>query len=104
MPHSETASSNYQYIVLEIDNDTCPASRNTLLSHLHQKNILARRYFYPGCHRMEPYKTLYPASGESLPKTEALAERVLVLPTGFTVNTDDVEYICDIITEYLANI
>ncbi len=77
---------NYQYVVLELDPADCPLSRDDLVRVLHAEGVIARRYFYPGAHRMEPYRSLYP--GLVLPSTEAVAGRVVVLPTGQTV--DDV--------------
>jgi dTDP-4-amino-4,6-dideoxygalactose transaminase len=72
---------NYQYVVLEVD-DGRPGARDRVLAALHAHNVMARRYFWPGCHRQEPYRTLAPDAGRLLPRTEAVAERVLVLPTG----------------------
>lgn len=56
------------------------------------ENVLARRYFYPGCHRMEPYRSHPPPQGP-LEHTERLASRVLLLPTGTAVATDDIDAI-----------
>ncbi len=39
------------------------------------ENVLARKYFWTGCHRMEPNKTLTPDAGRNLPHTEAVAAR-----------------------------
>ena len=46
------ASSNYQYIVLEIDETLAGVSRDVLCRVLQAENVFARRYFYPGCHRL----------------------------------------------------
>jgi dTDP-4-amino-4,6-dideoxygalactose transaminase len=70
---------------------------------LHAENVLARRYFFPGCHRMEPYRTEDPGAAEWLPETEALAQRVLVLPTGTAVEASDVRLICDVISRAVAH-
>ena len=43
---------------------------------------MARKYFWPGCHRMQPYRDLFPHAGLVLPHTVGVAERVVVLPTG----------------------
>ena len=59
--------------------------------------MIARRYFYPGCHRMEPYRTQYPEAGSRLPVTEWLADRVLLLPTGTAVGREEIGTICRII-------
>jgi dTDP-4-amino-4,6-dideoxygalactose transaminase len=48
---------NFQYIVTEVDECEAGLSRDDLLKVLHAENVLARRYFYPGCHRMEPYRS-----------------------------------------------
>jgi dTDP-4-amino-4,6-dideoxygalactose transaminase len=88
---------NYQYIILEINAEETGISRDGLMKILHAENIRARRYFYPGCHRMEPYRSFYPNAGLLLPETEKLSERVLCLPTGTTVNARDIQNICGII-------
>jgi dTDP-4-amino-4,6-dideoxygalactose transaminase len=49
---------------------------------LQAENVMARKYFYPGVHRMEPYQTLQPEAGQGLPNTEILTRSVLALPTG----------------------
>jgi dTDP-4-amino-4,6-dideoxygalactose transaminase len=88
---------NWQYIVLEIDEPQFGASRDQVFQHLRDRNIIARRYFYPGCHQMEPYQSLFGDLSSRLPKTEFLCERVLCLPTGSSVGLDDVDEICQLI-------
>ncbi len=84
LPYDENEENNYQYIVVEIDK-RFPVSRDDILKVLHAENILARRYFWPGCHRMFPYRAYYPHAGLLLPNTEKVANRVVVLPTGLTI-------------------
>lgn len=72
---------NWQYVVIEVGPEY-PLSRDVLVERLRTKNILARKYFWPGCHRMEPYRTLDPEAGARLPVTEEIGPRVAVLPTG----------------------
>lgn len=95
--------SNYQYVVLEIDETKTIVSRDQLLQILHAENILARRYFYPGCHRMEPYRSLYPEADKSLPNTDHVAARVLTLPTGQAITPQIVGDVCAIIRLVLQN-
>ena len=97
--------SNYQYVVLEVSSAENGAglTRDLLKTILRAENVLARRYFYPGCHRMEPYRTLFPQVGERLPHTNAVAARVLSLPTGTAVHLGDAERICEIIRFAVAN-
>jgi dTDP-4-amino-4,6-dideoxygalactose transaminase len=88
---------NYQYIVLEVDESQTPLTRDQLQDILWAENVLARRYFYPGCHRMEPYASTMPNIGGRLPVTERLVRRVLVLPTGTAVDAEQIEMICGIL-------
>src|SRR5439155_26857095 len=53
----------------------------------------ARRYFYPGCHRMEPYAALFPHLRDGLPVTDAVTARVLSLPTGTAVGEAEIRTI-----------
>lgn len=94
---------NYQYIVLEVDESDAGLSRDELLKVLHLENVLARRYFHPGCHRMEPYRSYFPHSHLLLPQTEKVAQRVLVLPTGTAVPPEQISIICTIIRTALGH-
>lgn len=100
--YDEQETTNYQYVVLEIDAAQAGIGRNSLLRVLHAENVLARRYFYPGCHRMEPYRSYFPHAGLLLPNTESLCERVLCLPTGTAVTDDDVSGVCRLIQTAVA--
>ena len=95
--YDEKERNNYQYIVLEINAKITGIHRDTLIHLLHAERVRARRYFYPGAHRMEPYRSLYPNAGLLLPETEKLVRRVLSLPTGTAVNEEDIARICEII-------
>ncbi len=95
--YDETVENNYQHIVLEINESHTHITRDELVEVLHAENVLARRYFYPACHRMEPYRSYFPNAGLLLPETEKLSERVLVLPTGTAISPEDIRKICQII-------
>jgi dTDP-4-amino-4,6-dideoxygalactose transaminase len=88
---------NSQYVVLEIDPAAYGLHRDQLLRLLHAERVLARRYFYPGCHRMEPYRTQFPDAGRALPVTERVCDRVLILPSGTTVNEETIATVCSLI-------
>ncbi len=102
--YGETEKCNYQYVVLEIDENLTKISRDLLLRVLHAENILARRYFYPGCHKMEPYKSYFPHSGLLLPETEKLVQIILILPTGAAINRTDINGICNIIRLVISQV
>jgi dTDP-4-amino-4,6-dideoxygalactose transaminase len=96
LAYDETEVCNYQYIVLELEEAfTQIVSRDELWRILTAENVMARRYFYPGCHRMEPYRSNLP--GMQLPETDRLAESVLCLPTGTAVTENDIKIICQLL-------
>jgi dTDP-4-amino-4,6-dideoxygalactose transaminase len=84
---------NWQYVILTVDQDAYGLTRDGLVKVLEAENVLARRYFYPGCHRMEPYRNEFPNKCRLLPVTDRMAERVLSLPTGESVTPSTVEWI-----------
>jgi dTDP-4-amino-4,6-dideoxygalactose transaminase len=96
----ESERNNYQYVVMEVGAE-CPVSRDRIIQALHAENILARKYFWPGCHKMQPYRDLYPHAGLLLPNTEQVADRVVVLPTGTTVSEADAATICAILRSFI---
>ncbi|MDI6774078.1 MAG: DegT/DnrJ/EryC1/StrS family aminotransferase [Verrucomicrobiota bacterium] len=95
--YNEQERCNYQYVVIEVDDDQTRLARDDLLQVLHAENVFARRYFYPGCHRTKPYRSILPGVGRQLPHTERLCERVLTLPTGTSIQGTDIERICGIL-------
>jgi len=95
--YDETEKCNYQYIIVEIDEAIIHITRDQLVNILHAENVLARRYFYPGCHQMEPYRSYFPNAGLLLPETEKLTQRVMSLPTGTAVHPEEISQICEII-------
>lgn len=95
--YNEKDRNNYQYIVIEVDQTETGVSRDTLLELLHAENIRARRYFYPGCHQMEPYCSYFPNAGLLLPETENLTIKVLQLPNGTAINQAHIAKICNLI-------
>ena len=102
-PYEDAERCNYQYIVLEVDETLANVNRDLLVKILEAENVMARRYFYPSCHRMEPYRSYFPHAGLLLPETEKLTQRVMLLPTGTSVNTEDIAKIVNIIRFSIAN-
>ncbi|MEG5159458.1 DegT/DnrJ/EryC1/StrS family aminotransferase [Microcoleus sp. AT3-A2] len=100
--YGERERCNYQYIVLEVDESVTQVTRDQLINILFAENVLARRYFYPGCHRMEPYRSYFPHAGLLLPETDKLVQRVLLLPTGIAVGLGEISQICDMLRLVVA--
>ncbi len=90
IPWNDGDMHNHQYVVCEVDASRAGLGRDELVAALRAENVLARRYFYPGCHRMEPYRSHPPQGGWRLPVTESVAARVMVLPTGTAVTERDI--------------
>ncbi len=103
VPYHGRDKFNYQYVVLEIDVEQTGIERDALMRTLHAENVMARRYFFPGCHNMEPYRSYFPHAGLLLPETEKLVTKVISLPTGTAVSTENIASICQIIRLALAN-
>jgi dTDP-4-amino-4,6-dideoxygalactose transaminase len=97
LEYDETEKVNYQYVVLEVDSTATQVTRDQLIEILWAENILARRYFYPGCHRMQPYRSYFPHAGLLLQNTDQVSAQVLILPTGQTLNSAMIRSICQII-------
>jgi dTDP-4-amino-4,6-dideoxygalactose transaminase len=97
----EGERSNYQYVVLELDRDALGISRDQVLQVLRAEGILARRYFAPVCHRVRPYSER--PDRPDLPATDALAERVLQLPTGTAVGPAELEVVAEVLRFAVAH-
>jgi dTDP-4-amino-4,6-dideoxygalactose transaminase len=94
--YDEAELCNWQYVVLEVD-ESAALSRDQLQTVLWAENVLARRYFFPGCHRMEPYRSLFPGAARRLPETERLVGRVLALPTGTSMSLDAAATVAELV-------
>lgn len=101
--YDESEKNNYQYVVLEVDSEAAGLTRDELVQVLHAENVLARRYFFPGCHQMEPYRSYFPNAGLLLSETETLTRKVMSLPTGTAVNAESIRRICNLIEFAVAN-
>lgn len=95
LDYSPVDEPNYQYVVVEVG-EPYPAGRDALVAALQAENIRARKYFWPGCHGMKPYRDLYPTAGDHLPATKSVAARVVVLPTGATLSDEDVAAVASV--------
>jgi dTDP-4-amino-4,6-dideoxygalactose transaminase len=78
---------NYQYIVAHVASDI----RDSLVDYFHSHNILLRRYFHPGCHRMEPYASHEQYMGLHLSNTNKISSEIVVFPTGTQVTPSTIK-------------
>ncbi|HFD86550.1 MAG TPA: aminotransferase class I/II-fold pyridoxal phosphate-dependent enzyme [Gammaproteobacteria bacterium] len=88
---------NYQYIIVEVDEAVFGLTRDELVAVLSAENVDVRRYFYPGCHRMEPYQSYFPNAFYLLPVTEKILGRVIAFPTGGVVTREAINLIISLL-------
>lgn len=102
LPYDGRHRNNYQYVVALVGDDA-PLSRDELVAVLHAENVMARRYFYPGVHRMEPYRSAALDAYRDLAHTEQVCREVLVLPTGTSVTMKHIARICAVLRTALEH-
>jgi len=92
---------NSHYIVLTINEDEFGLKRDKIIEILHKENVIARRYFYPGCHKMK----LRSGSSETrLAITETLADKIMLLPGGASITEQDILAVCSLLKKiYLCS-
>jgi len=78
---------NYSYFPILVDETSYGRSRDALYSALREKNIFARRYFYPLISSFQPYSALASADVQYLETAHKTAANILCLPI-FTDMTD----------------
>jgi dTDP-4-amino-4,6-dideoxygalactose transaminase len=83
---SESEPTAYKNIVIELL-DEWPLPRAATVALLNAENVLARTYYHPALHRK---KMAYPHVPATLPRTDRLAERFMLLPCGHFVTEDDI--------------
>jgi dTDP-4-amino-4,6-dideoxygalactose transaminase len=93
---------NRQYIVVDVDARVVGVTRDEVLSALHAENVMAKRYFFPGCHRLEPFQRLAGSVRQSLSNTERLCEQLIQLPTGTAVDEAKIEQIGELLKSLSA--
>lgn len=72
-------------------------NRNQIFDLLKKNDVIARKYFYPLTSEFTAYKGLFPI--QETPIAKHLAENILCLPLYPDLSLDDVDRICNIITE-----
>ena len=87
--------SNYAYFPVVFDE--YKYTRNEVFERLAEKNIGARKYFYPLTNSFACYRN-YPTAGtDKTPIAQHIALRVLTLPLYADISLSDVDRICDLI-------
>jgi len=93
----EGVKHNYAYFPVVFDG--YKYSRDEVFELLKERNIIARKYFYPLTNDITCYAELPTAGTEKTPIAKYIADRVLTLPLYADLPVDDVDRICEIILE-----
>ena len=79
LPLPSSKQHNYSYFIIMVGSDY-PLSRDELYNYLRQKNIIARRYFFPLISDFPMYRSFASANKENIPVATSIAQQVLCLP------------------------
>ena len=91
--------SNFHYIIAQV-----PASvRDRLVEHFHKNKVFVRKYFFPGCHRLEPYCNDEKYTQCNLPITEKVSAEIIVFPNGNQIKPDDITFFVKLIEGFWLN-
>lgn len=93
----EHTTQNYAYFPVFFDGFAL--SRDEAFALLAERDVRARKYFYPLTNAFECYKDYPTADPKTTPVAAYLADRVLTLPLYADLATEDVDRICDILLE-----
>lgn len=89
--YNEQEKRSFKNILIELT-DEWPLTRALTIDILHLENMIVRPYYSPALHEMERgYETIT----QDIPNTNYWKERLLLMPCGEFVSTEDVELIMD---------
>ena len=91
---SKDTESNYAYFPVYFDKQKFGKSRDDVFEQLKEKDVFARKYFYPAINELSCYADKY---DQSTPVAHDVSMNILTLPMYEELALDDVDRICDII-------
>ncbi len=86
---------NYAYFPVVFDG--YELTRDQVFEKLKEKNIIARKYFYPLINSFDCYKNYNFYGVEKTPVAKYISDRVLTLPMYADLSIDEVDEICNVI-------
>ena len=90
---------NYSYFPIVVEKKKFGIDRDELNLILRKCNIVPRKYFYPLCSEYPCYKNYSSSKKENLEIANNISNNILCLPLYGTLKLEEIEIICDIITE-----
>lgn len=94
---NKKAKINHQYFAIEVNPKEFGLSRDQLHKALKFDNVIARKYFYPGCNKIPDYKKIPSSSPKNLPITERISKQILCLPVYPELSVESVKKVCNVI-------
>ncbi len=94
-PEQDGVVSNYAYFPVVFDG--YKYTRDEVFAMLREKEIIARKYFYPLTNAFACYKDFPNAGEDKTPIAKHIAYRVLTLPLYADLTNEEIDQICDII-------
>lgn len=91
----ENVTSNYSYFTIVFDG--YKYTRNEVFMKLKERDIGARKYFFPLTNSFECYRRYPTAGAEKTPVAQHIALRVLALPLYEELSIEEVDEICNVI-------
>jgi dTDP-4-amino-4,6-dideoxygalactose transaminase len=98
LAHAPATTPNHSYFAVLIE-DTFGTSRDDVYRALRERDIHARRYFYPLISDFPMYRGLPSAAPERLPVARRIASQVLCLPIFPAMEDADVQRVVDVLRE-----
>ncbi|MBR3020305.1 MAG: DegT/DnrJ/EryC1/StrS family aminotransferase [Clostridia bacterium] len=89
--------SNYAYFPIVVDEKVFGSSREDVMQHLENHNVMVRKYFYPLTSSYKAFHRKYDV--HKTPVALHISKRVLALPIYPELSIKDVDRICDLILE-----
>lgn len=98
MPEQKDVVSNYAYFPIFVDEQEYGRTRDELYHYLREREIYARRYFFPLTNECNCYKHMFDA--EKTPIAKYVSERILCMPFYAELKFSEVDRICGYISEF----
>ncbi len=95
LPSPEGIAHTFKDFTVVLPEELAPR-REALMARLKDRGIETRAYFYPPVHEQHYFRSY---ADRPLPKTEALARRVLTLPFYTRITTEEIDYLVDALAE-----
>ena len=81
-------------MVIRVEEELAPFSRDDLFRFLEDRGIETKRYFSPPVHQLDVYRRKFGDSLPRLPVTEKISRAILALPLFTHISEDSIREIC----------